>query len=428
MNHFDKIIGYKDIKLELAQLCDILNNSDKYAKFGVSVPAGLILYGDPGVGKTTMAKCFVDAVSRKAFVCRKNKPDGEFVNEIKSNFEQALQNAPSIVFLDDLDKFANEDENHRNAEEFITVQSCIDDVKGKNVFVIATANGLKSLPSSLLRAGRFDKSIEVEKPTGDDAAQIIKYYLSQKSFVGDMDIPSIARILEGESCAQLETVINEAGIYAAYENKPQIEMDDVVRACMRIIFHAPENSEDNDPEYAEYVAYHEAGHAVVAEILEKGSVSFMSTYPHGNDIGGFTGYYKSKGYWGNKRYMENRVLSLLAGKAAIEIKSGDVDVGASSDIRRAFEIVYRFIDNYCSYGFESYENYEGSNDLLARRSTQVQTEIARYYQQARKILINNREFLDKLANALNNRKTLISREIQEIRSSCKIVPFLSSEN
>lgn len=422
MNNFDKIIGYKDIKLELARFCDILNNTEKYSKLGVVMPTGLLLHGDPGVGKTTMAKCFIDTVNRKTFVCRKNKPNGDFVKEIKSVFEQATANAPSIVFLDDLDKFANEDEKHRNAEEFVTVQSCIDEVKGKNVFVLATANDLDNLPNSLLRAGRFDKTIKVENPTGDDAVEIIKYYLSQKSYVGDLDVLSIARILDGKSCAELETVINEAGVYAGFENKSQIDMDDVVRACMRIIFKAPESLNANDPDFAERVAYHEAGHAVVAEVLEQGSVSLVSTCPHGSEIGGVTGYYQPKKYWHSKRYMENRVLSLLAGKAATEVKYGEVDVGANSDLHRAFDIAYRFIDDYCSYGFESWqETRDTSNNLLSRRETQTHTEIARYYQQARKILIDNREFLDKLAHALIERKTLISKDVQQIRNSCKLV-------
>ncbi len=422
MNSFDKIIGYKEIKLELDRICDILNNTEKYAKLGAAIPAGLLLHGEPGVGKTTMAKCFIDTVSRNVYVCRKNKPNGEFVNEIKAVFEQAAQNQPSIVFLDDFDKFANEDSNHRNADEFVTVQSCIDEVKGKNVFVLATANDLDNLPDSLLRAGRFDKSIEVKNPTGKDAEDIIKFYLSQKSYVGDLDVRAIARILDGKSCAELETVINEAGVYAGYENKTQIDMNDIVRACMRVIFRAPENIEQDDPDFAEHVAYHEAGHAVVAEILEPESVSIVSTCPHGNEIGGVTVYYQSGKYWHSKRNMENRVLSLLAGKAATEIKYGETDVGSNRDLHRAFDIVTRFIDDYCSYGFESWEeSHNMSNDILSRRETQVYTEMTRYYQQARKILVDNREFLDKLARALIERKTLISKDVQQIRNSCKLV-------
>lgn len=119
---------------------------------------------------------------------------------------------PAIILLDDFDKFANEDKDHKNAEEYVTIQSCIDEIKNYDVFVIATANDLSLVPSSLLRAGRFDTTIEVKNPQGQDAEQIIKHYLSLKNSVADMDFKQLARILNGRSCAELETIINQAGI------------------------------------------------------------------------------------------------------------------------------------------------------------------------------------------------------------------------
>ena len=419
MKEFDKVIGYQDVKKELERICDILKNNDKYATLGVSLPAGLLLHGEPGVGKTTMARCFIEASGRKTFTCRKLKPDGEFVNEIKATFDEAVGNAPSIIFLDDMDKYANDDRHHRNSEEFVAVQSCIDEVKGKNVFVLATANDLDNIPDSLLRAGRFDKIIEVKAPKGEDAVKIIEYYLSKKTYVADVDAREIARILNGKSCAELETVINEAGIYAGFDNKQKIEMNDIVKACMRVIYKAPEGTGQIDDEFLERVAYHEAGHTVVAEMLEEGSVSLVSVQEHGNEIGGITSYYQPEKYWLAKKYMEHRVMSLLAGKAATEIKYGETDVGANSDVHRAFELVERFIDHYCSYGFESWEMREHSSVVTERKEMQIYTEIERYYQTARKILIDNREFLDKLAAALVERKTLIGKDIQTIKLACK---------
>lgn len=350
----------------------------------------------------------------------KLKPDGEFVNEIKAIFDEAVNKAPSIVFLDDMDKYANDDRHHRNSEEFVSVQSCIDEIKGKDVFVLATANDLDNLPDSLLRAGRFDKIIEVNVPKGKDAVKIIEYYLSKKSYVANVDAGEIARILNGKSCAELETVINEAGIYAGYDNKQKIEMDDIVKACMRVIYNAPEVSEQIDDEFLERIAYHEAGHTAVAELLEEGSVSLASVREHGNEIGGITSYYQPDKYWRAKKYMEHRVLSLLAGKAATEVKYGEVDVGSNSDLNRAFELIERFIDHYCSYGFESWEMREHSHGVTERKEMQIYTEIERYYQTARKILINNREFLDKLAAALVERKTLIGKDIRAIKATCKM--------
>ena len=419
MKEFEKVIGYESVKTELARICDVLTNAEKYAKLGVKLPSGLLLHGEPGVGKTTMAECFIEACGRKAFTCRKLKPDGDFVNEITRTFEDAKKAAPSIIFLDDMDKFANGDSNHCNSEEYVTVQSCIDDAKGKDVFVLATANSLNNLPKSLLRAGRFDKIIEVENPAGKEAEAIIAYYLGQKKFVADVNVGEIARILDGKSCADLETVINEAGIYAGFAGKESIDMDDIVRACMRVIFNAPESLEGYSDEVVEKIAYHEAGHAVVAEILEPDSVNIVSVCTHDSRTGGITSVYQPREYFTARHYMENRIRCLLAGKAATEVKYGDVDVGANSDLNRAFSIVERFADDYCSTSFDRWKEYDASPALVERKEMQITVEIERYYAEARKILIQNRELLDKLAAALVEKKTVIAREIKAIKASCK---------
>ena len=368
MSEFDKIIGYKDVKAELFRLCDVIKNADKYKALGVAPIGGLLLDGDPGVGKTLMANCFIKESGRKAFVCRKNKPDGEFVNEIKNVFTEAAENAPSIILLDDMDKFANEDDYHRNAEEYVTVQSCIDEIKGKDVFVLATTNGTDNLPRSLLRAGRFDYVISVDAPEGKDAVEIVKYYLSQKKAVAEIDAEEIARLLNGKSCAVLETVINTAGQYAGYENKEMIGVDDIIRACLRVIYNAPESTAPHNPVVLERTAYHEAGHAVVAEILESGSVDLVSVRKNTGTVGGFTAYHNPDDYWISKTHMENRVIAILGGKAATELIFGEADTGANNDLHRAFDIVQRFADNYCSYGFGYWEGRDSSSDRLLRRS------------------------------------------------------------
>ena len=419
---FDAVIGYKSIKKELIRICDIMRNSEFYSKLGVSVPNGLLLSGDPGLGKTLMANCFIKASGRKAFTCRKDKPDGDFVNHIKSTFDEAVKNAPSIVFLDDMDKFANGDRYHRNSEEFVTIQSCIDDAKNKDVFVLATINDEDAIPSSLLRAGRFDNRIEVNSPKGEDAEKIVEYYIKKKNFVSEVDVKTITRLLNGASCAELETVINEAGVYAGFNRKDKIEMDDIVKACLRIIHKAPEKESSHSPEVLKAVAYHEAGHAVIAEVLEPGSVNFVSVRSHGGGVGGFTNYYQPEEYWIKKKHMENRVIVLLGGKAATETVFGETDVGTNSDLHRAFDIVKRFVEDYCSNGFDRWlQAREYSNGVVERRDMQLSIEMEKFYHTAKKILIDNREFLDKLATALMNKDILTSVEIQAIKATCKMV-------
>ena len=166
------------------------------------MPSGILLCGDMGLGKTLMARCFIAESGCKAFTLRKEKPNGDFINQIKETFEEAKKDSPVIVFLDDMDKFANEDYTHCDAEEYVTVQSCIDDCKGEGVFTLATVNDRYCLPDSLWRAGRFDKVIEVNLPKGKDAIQIIEHFLNQKQGIGDVDIVEISRLMEGRSCAE----------------------------------------------------------------------------------------------------------------------------------------------------------------------------------------------------------------------------------
>ncbi len=419
MKEFESVIGYESVKKELERLCDVLKNNEKYARLGVEMPHGLMLYGEPGVGKTTMANCFIAALGWKVFLCRKAKSDGEFVDEIKKTFEDAKAQAPSVVFLDDLDKFANDDENHTNSEEYVTVQSCIDGVRGKGVFVLATANNTRNFPKSLLRSGRFDTVIEIDTPDGKDAEKIIAHYLSQKKFVADVDTEAIAHILEGKSCADLERVVNEAGIFAGFAGKETIDMDSIVRACMRVIFNAPEDEERYSLSAQKRIAYHEAGHAVIAEVLEEGSVNLASVCMHDSRTGGIASVSQSPDYFTSTTYMESRVLSLLGGRAATELVFGEIDTGASSDLHRAFDIVARLVDDYAGRGFAQYTMGDCGHHVTDSKDGAIRLEMERYYFRAKKILVENKAFLDALAEALFEKKTLLGAEIRKIKAASK---------
>lgn len=412
---FDKVIGYEDVKIELKRMCDCMRNPEKYRALGVRTPQGLLLHGEPGLGKTLMAKSLIAASGRTAYTCRKDLPDGEFVKEIKRIFQTAKQNAPSIVFLDDMDKFSNEDSDHPNAEEFVTVQSCIDAMKEHEVFVLATANDLGAVPSSLLRTGRFDKIIEVQSPESACAEKIVRHYLEQKHCAADVDAAEIAHILDGRSCADLETVINEAGLYAAFDGKDKVDMHDLVRACMRLLYNAPESLAPDDEKFIDRIAYHEAGHALIAELLTPNSVNFVSVSAYTGSVCGVTSMSNPKGYFRSKQMMENRVIAILGGKAASEIVFGEVDTGANRDLHRAFDIVERFVDNYCSYGFDKWEqSSSASQELLARRDAQMASDVQRFYEQAKTLLHAHRVLLDRLAASLMERKTLLGKEVRAL--------------
>ena len=436
MKEFERIIGYSSEKKELEQVADCLRNSEVYENLGIKAPNGLLLYGEPGVGKTLMSQCLIEASGLKTYICRKNKPNGEFVNEITKTFEEAEKNAPCIVFLDDMDKFANGDANHRDAEEYVTVQSCIDKVKGKGVFVLATANSINCLPRSLLRAGWFDRRILVKAPKGADALEIISHYLEGKNLDEDVDRKYIARLVEGNSCAFLENIISEAGLYAGFDRKEKISMSHFMRAYLRNVYgeayDGDDDFDDDDDFYSMAettqnsfvrIAYHEAGHAVVSEVLDPGSVMLVSVSgeSHGREKGGFTKYSNVNGIPGFD-YALNRVVGGLGGMAAIEQKFGINRGGASADLNDVFHTLCNLITEECILGFHLHDSpYRNSESLDSRIELATAAEVEKYYRKAKQILANNSEFLDKIAESLLRKRILTAPEIEAIRKECTVV-------
>lgn len=413
MNYFNNIIGYEHVKKELNVLIDILNNKEKYKKLGVKIPKNLMLSGPAGVGKTLFANTFINSLNRNKYIIRKNKPDGDFVNDINETIKTAISNQPSVVLLDDLDKFSNNDEGHQNSDEFIVVQSFIDECKDKDVYFVATCNNLRTLPHSLLRSGRFSSKIEFNNPTLKDSILIIEHYLSDKNVSKDVDYEEIARILEGGTCALLEAVMNEAGLIAGFNNKDIITMDDIIKASLRVIYDAPENIDNKTELQLKIAAYHEAAHTVVAEVLEPGSVNLVSVANYYGNKGGLTSQTNDDNYWCSYTKMENRVKVLLAGKAATELIFNSIDTGASSDISRARRILARFLDDYGVDNFSSCDNYS-ADAIKARFEIWEDIKLSDYYREAKTILFNNKDKLDKIAKELINNKTIIRKDINKI--------------
>ena len=415
MRELDRVIGYEEIKNELYRIIDIIKNPAKYKKLGVTIPKGIMLAGTPGIGKTLMAKCFIKETGLKSFVIRKDRPDGEFVDYIRETFKKAAEEAPCIVLLDDIDKFANEDPFHRDAEEYVTVQTCIDDVKDLDVFVIATCNEYRKLPESLVRSGRFDKDYHMRFPGVEDAKKIIGFYLKDKKVGKDIDVEEIARFSEGRSCADLETVINEAGIYAGFENRKFISQEDIKKAVIRKIFNGTE-LEETDPESIRRLAVHEAGHTVIAELFYPGKVSFVSIETRTRGLKGIVHL-----DWDEHRLEEftNNEIEImidLAGKAATELVLNEIDMGVNSDLHRANDQMTRLLDDVAAYDFHSWcHGKETSKKVYDHLDTIKGAELSRYYYKTKQLLSKNREFLEAIIDLLIEKKTISYKDIAPVR-------------
>lgn len=421
MSAFDKIIGYQTIKEELLQICDMIHNREIYENLGAKQPQGILLYGDPGLGKSLMAKSFITESGLPAYIVRRDKGSDDFIGKITDTFEKAKKNAPAIVLLDDMDKFANEDDRHIDAEEYVAVQAGIDEVKGCNVFVFATVNEIRKLPRSLIRSGRFDRKIEVNSPTDRDAEEIIKYYLAEKKVSDNVNMDDLVKMVSYGSCAELETILNEAAIGAAYARKEKIEMDDLVKSVLRMQYDAPDNFTKKSSDALKEIALHEAGHLVVSEILTPGSVGLASLRTAGRDS---TGGFIHRCMPVTRR--AHHILISLAGKAAVELYySGVCASGCQSDIRKAADNIRDAISESGTGGFgmidvANHRFPESSESFNSRNESVVHAELERYMFKAREILIKNRDFLEKAAQMLSEKETLLYSDIRKLRESIKI--------
>ena len=419
---FEEIIGYEDVKQELYEYCDVLSNPEKYKSMGVYQPHGLLIHGEPGIGKSLMAQCIIKASGRKSYEIRKDRPDSDLVKHINKTFSEAKNNSPSIIIIDDMDKFANEDYDHRNAGEYVAIQACIDSVRNSDVFVIATVNDFDILPDSLTRTGRFDRIIELGRPEKEDAIEIISFHLKNKKCLKGIDIDEVAGILGGSNCSDLESIINEAGIYAGYAGKECIEKEDIIKAYLRLAFQAPESTDPNDVEQDRIVAMHEAGHAIIAEVLDPGSVKIVSICRHMGSTEGITSVYKSKYSKMSYEKTENKILVALGGKAAIELNTGELDMGSSKDLERARNMIERVQEKYAPYDYLSLSScrYMEADIQRDNRAQLVSYDMTRYYSLAKKILIQNKNVYDAMVDLLVEKKTLTYRDIKELFVSMKV--------
>lgn len=416
MKAFEKVIGYDAIKSELMQICDIMHNKERYEALGAKIPNGILLHGAPGLGKTLLVKCFIEECGIEAYTLRNNKGSDKFVEDITETFKLANKTAPSIVFLDDMDKFANDDEDHRDSKEYVAVQAGIDDVKDSGVLVIATTNDIDKLPESLIRAGRFDRTIVLRAPNKNDSAKIIEHYLKGKKISSDVDFNDLCKMISYNSCAELETLVNEAAIHAAYNKKDCIEMEDLLHSVLRLTYNSPDNFMEKDEEEVRKIALHEAGHLVISETLVPGSIGLVSIRKSGrNNTGGFT--HRCEDF--NKNSYE--IMTALGGKVATEMYYSETCAsGCRQDLVRAMRAIEIDVTANGSNGLSLIRFGYSPDELDSKIQTVVKAELERYMFQTRDILIKNREFLEKIADALVKKETLLYSDIQRIKESVKL--------
>ena len=418
MNAFDKIIGYNNVKEEIYQIIDMYENLEYYKSLGASIPKGLMLYGEPGMGKTILAKALIKEAKVNSYLIRKNKSKNDILNEINEAFNNASKDESAIIFIDDIDKFKDLEGDIEDNEVLNTIQAKIDDVHDKNVLVVATCNDFKHLPDSLVRDGRFDRKIELKTPSKEDAAKIIKYYMKDKQVDQNLNYDDVTKLIQYSSCASLEKILNEAAITAGFQNKEYIEINDIVETYLKENYYDFYDIHSITEEKIEETSLHEAGHTVIAEILNEGSVDFVSIKTNNSNIRGITKL--------DDEFFtpESDILISLGGKAACELYlNGKNANGCVKDLSSTRDTLRKELEMKGTYGMGFLGELSNNEDARVKTEIAIQVELERYFVIAKRILISNKTFLMNVYNELKSKNYLLASDIKRIREVSDIKPL-----
>ena len=357
---FDDVAGVEEAKEEVQEIVDYLKSPDKYLRLGAKIPKGILLVGPPGTGKTLLARAVAGEASVPFFSMSASSFIEMFVgvgaSRVRDLFENAKKEAPSIVFIDEIDaigKSRNSGPMGGNDEREQTLNQLLSEMDGFDadkspVIVIAATNRPEVLDAALLRPGRFDRQVLVDKPDFKGRCDILKVHMKDVKIGKDVNIEDIARLTTGLAGADLENIINEAALLAGRKSKTFVEQADLVEAVERSIAGLEKKSRRVNPKEKKIVTYHESGHALIAE-LTKGAkrVTKVSVVPRGLAALGYTlNTPEENKFMMQKHELLAEVDVLLAGRAAEEVFIKEISTGASNDLERATDIIKAMVSMY----------------------------------------------------------------------------------
>ena len=440
---FKDVAGIDEEKEELEEVVEFLKNPKKFTDMGARIPKGVLLVGQPGTGKTLLAK----AVAGEAGVPFFFISGSDFVemyvgvgaSRVRDLFQEAKRNAPCIIFIDEIDAVGRQrgagiggghDEREQTLNQMLVEMDGFSANEG--VIVLAATNRPDVLDKALLRPGRFDRQIVVPAPDVKAREQILAVHSKKKTFADDVDMKLIAKNTSGFVGADLENLLNEAALLAARQDHKAIEQKDIEDAMVKVTMGPEKRTRVRSDKEKRLVAYHEGGHAVVSKFLStQDPVHEISIIPRGM-AGGYTMYRPSEDKsFISKTEMEEQIISLLGGRVAEELVIGDISTGASNDIERATAIAKSMITKYgmnerlgtVTYGSESQEVFLGrdlaqektySEETAAIIDEEIKKMIATSYQRAKELLEQNRDKLDAVAKVLIEKEKITEEEFNQV--------------
>ena len=453
---FTDVAGADEEKEELAEVVDFLKYPKKYQTLGAKIPKGVLLYGPPGTGKTLLARAVAGEAGVKFFYIS----GSDFVemlvgvgaSRVRSLFAEAKKEAPSVVFIDEIDAVGRkrgaglgggQDEREQTLNQILVEMDGF--ASNSNVIVIAATNRVDVLDPALLRPGRFDRRIMVNMPDADGREAILKIHARNKILADDVDLHEIALSTVGFTGADLENLLNEAALLAARRNKDKVTMLEITDATFRVQMGPEKKSKKLTDKVKKLTAYHEAGHAVVLRATSDfQKVDRVTIIPAGG-AGGYTAYkpIEDTDFYTEKMLLDAIKMS-LGGRAAEEIFLGEVSTGAASDLKQCNRIATNMIKRYglsskfrnmvfgddndevfLGYSFGQVQSY--SDSTAAAIDSEIKSIIDKCYEETKRILTEKKAIVEGLAKRLIEKNTVDGPEFEKIYEADGDLDVVNSE-
>lgn len=436
---FSDIAGADEEKEELQEIVEFLKNPKRFTDLGARIPKGVLLVGNPGTGKTLLAR----AVAGESNVQFLSISGSDFVemfvgvgaSRVRDLFNQAKKSTPCIVFIDEIDAVGRQrgaglgggnDEREQTLNQLLVEMDGFEANEG--IIVLAATNRSDVLDPALMRPGRFDRQIYVHTPDVKGREGIIKIHARNKPVADDVDFKTVARITSGFTGADLENMLNEAAILAARQNRPKICMEDITEGINKVIMGPQKKSLIITDKDKLITAYHESGHAIIGKMLSNcENVQEVSIIPRGNAAGYTMSRPDSDDNHMGKNKLNDTIAMMMGGRIAEELYMDDISTGASNDIKRATELARKMVTEWGmseKFGFMNFSSeeeifvgrdYQSKNNYSEQTQAEIDAEIKKIldynYERAKKILSENSDIMKNMAELLLEKETIYTEEV-----------------
>ncbi len=435
---FNDVAGLEEAKTEVMEVVDFLKNPKKYTALGGKIPKGVLLVGSPGTGKTLLAK----AVAGEAQVPFFSLSGSDFVemfvgvgaSRVRDLFKQAKEKAPCIIFIDEIDAVGRARGKNQimggNDERENTLNQLLVEMDGfgtdSGVIIMAATNRPDVLDPALLRPGRFDRQIAIDRPDLIGREQIFKVHMKPLTLAPEVDTKKLAAQTPGFAGAEIANVCNEAALIAARRDKKSIDMQDFQDAIDRVIGGLEKKNKIISPEEKRIVAYHESGHAIAGWFLEHADpLVKVSIVPRGIAALGYAQYLPKEQYLYTTEQLLDSIKMTLGGRAAEEIVFGKISTGAQNDLERITKLAYAMVTMYgmnSNVGNVSFNDPQGeygfgkpySDKTAEMIDIEVRVLISKVYEETKALLTQHREGLEKIAQALLQKEIIFQTDLEEL--------------